>query len=281
MHEEPLLPLHLEYLQMRNHRPRSIRERRLAVMRTRRRLVGPLSEATVETLKTWQHTIAHLTPAGQHNEIVHTVQYLKWVIKDGYRADDPTNVIVRPRNVGQQLPRPMSDADIGRALLAAEHPVRAWIALAAFCGLRCMEIASLTRTNVRDNQVPAVLDITGKGGKNRIVPLPARVLAELYAAGMPNRGYLWARMDGGAGPPTAGRVSERINKHLHAQGIPDTAHALRHRFGTILYRATHDPFLVARVMGHASTDTTKGYVLVDPFDAAPHIEQISRLTGEA
>lgn len=42
-------------------------------------------------------------------------------------------------------------------------------------------------------------------------------------------------------------------------GIAATAHGLRHRFGTKLYEATNDPFLVAQVMGHASTDTTRGY----------------------
>lgn len=280
MDPEPLLPDHLTHLRLRNQRPRSIRERRLAVMRTNRRLGKPVAEATRDDLHAWQLGLAHLTPAGMHNEIVHTCQYLHWVIDQGYRDDDPTRVIVRPRNVHQQLPRPASDADIGVALLTAPQPLRAWIALAAFCGLRCMEIANMDRAWVRDNQRPAVLDVIGKGGKRRIVPLPARVLEELHAAGMPPRGWLWTRMDGNPGPPSPVRVSERINKHLHQQGIPCTAHALRHRFGTILYRKTRDPLAVAQVMGHASVDTTKGYVLVDPYDAASAIEAISHLATE-
>lgn len=52
---------------------------------------------------------------------------------------------------------------------------------------------------------------------------------------------------------------------------------MRHRFGTKLYEATHDPFLVAQVMGHASTLTTQGYVRIGPHAAALSIEQISRL----
>ena len=281
MDAEPYLPAHLDYLQLRNQRPRSIRERRLAVMRTNRRLGKPVADATTDDLKAWQSTIARLTPAGQHNEIVHTTCYIHWAIDTGLRDDDPTRVIVRPRNVHRSLPHPISDADLGVALLTAPQPIRAWIALAGFCGLRCMEIAGLTRRDVRDNHVPPVLEVCGKGGKLRVVPLPARVLAELHDAGMPSRGYLYSRLDGQAGPPSAMRVSERINDHLHSLGIADTAHKLRHRFGTVLYRETRDPFLVARVMGHESTDTTKGYVLVDPFEAAPHVEVISRLAGEA
>lgn len=282
MDPEPLLPLHLEHLQLRNQRPRSIRERRLAVMRTNRKMGKPVATATKDDLRDWQRGIAHLTPAGQHNEIVHTIQYLKWCVSTERRADDPTVVIVRPRNVHQSLPRPMSDADVGRAILEAPYPERAWIALGAFCGLRCMEIAKLARNEIRDNQRPPVLDIEGKGGKRRVIPLPARVLDELQAAGMGNRrGYLWERMDGHPGPPSPVRVSERINAYLHELGINGTAHALRHRFGTMLYRATRDIALVADIMGHASTDTTRMYVKVDPFDAANPVEMISRLAGEA
>jgi integrase/recombinase XerC len=280
MDAEPLLPPHLDYLAMRNQRPRSIRERRLAVMRTNRRLGKPVADATADDLRAWQASIMGLTPAGQHNEIVHTSQYLRWTAKAGYRSDDPTVVIVRPRNVHQALPRPMSDADIGLALITADYPERAWISLAAFCGLRCMEVAQLARPDIRDEQSPAMLDIAGKGGKRRIIPLPDRVLHELLEAGIPARGYCWSRMDGQPGPPSATRVSERINRHLHEQGIAGTAHALRHRFGTMLWRETHDALLVARVMGHASVDTVRFYVLISPTEAVAPIEVISRLAGE-
>lgn len=281
MDAEPLLPQHLEYLALRNQRPRSIRERRLAVMRTNRKLDKPVAEATKDDLKRWQTSIAHLSAAGQHNELVHTSQYLKWVISTERRHDDPTTVLIRPRNVHQSIPRPMSEADVGRAILTAVYPERAWIALGAFCGLRCMEIAKITRAEVRDDGNPAMLEIEGKGGKRRTVPLPAKVLEELNAAGMPGRGYLWERMDGNPGPPSAMRVSERINAHLHEQGIRGTAHALRHRFGTILYRQTRDIQLVADVMGHTSIDTTRMYVKANSaFDAASAVEAISRLMSD-
>lgn len=280
MTAEPLLPLHLEYLALRNQAARSIRERRLAVMRTNRRLGKPLAHATEDDLRGWQRQIMHLTPAGQHNEVVHTGQYLKWAYDNGHRADDPRRVIIRPRNVHQSLPHPMSDADVGRALLTAPYPERAWIALGAFCGLRCVEIAKVARADIRDHSSPAMLSVIGKGGKHRMVPLPQRVLDEIAAAGAEPRGYLWARMDGQPGPPSAMRVSERINKHLHEQGVTGTAHALRHRFGTMLYRETRDIALVADVMGHTSTDTTRMYVLADPYDAAAPIAAISRLAGD-
>ena len=280
MDREPLLPPHLDYLTLRNQRPTSIRARRLAIMRINGQLGGPVADASRADIEAWQLTLPAFSPGYQHNQIVHLSQYLHWTIRAGHRDDDPTVVIVRPRNVHQQLPRPMSDADVGMALLTAPHPERAWIALGAFCGLRCCEIAGMMRDWIRDDRTPATLDVIGKGAKRRVVPLPDRVLHELYEARIPRRGYCWTRMDGQPGPPSAVRVSERINAHLHEQGINGTAHALRHRFGTVLYRETKDALLVAQVMGHASVDTVRGYILVDPFDAAAPIELISRLANE-
>ncbi len=277
--DEPLLAEHLDYLRQRNQRPRSIRERRLTIVRVASRLGHPVAAATREDLQAWRAAMLdRLTPAGQHNEIVHVAQFLKWLVLYGHRAEDPSAVLIRPRHVNDRLPRPLGDAAIAHAMACAPQPVRAWIALGAFCGLRCMEIASLAREDVIDGVDAPFLRVIGKGGKERIVPLPGAVITELADAGMPRRGYLFARMDGGDGPPSAMRVSERINDHLHeVADVAGTAHQLRHRFGTKLYEATRDPFLVAQVMGHASTETTKGYVAISPHAASLPIEQISRL----
>lgn len=276
---EPHLPAHLDYLRLRNQRPRSIAERRFAVLRAARRLAHPVADVDTAGLAGWQRSLV-CTPAGMGNEVVHVSQYLRWLVREGIRDTDPSAILVRP-HLTDRLPRPLGDADIAHAMATAGQPLRAWIALGAFCGLRCMEIADLTREDVVDGLDTPFLRIVGKGGKERVVPLPASVLAELKAAGMPTRGHVFDRMGGGTGPPSPKRVSDRINRHLHDCDVAGTAHQLRHRFGTKLYEATRDPFLVAAVMGHASTETTKGYVRISPHTAAAPIELISRLTAPA
>jgi integrase len=236
----------------------------------------PVADITAVELAAWQRgALAHLEPASMHNATVHVRQYLRWSAANGHRAEDPSAVLIRPK-LRSRLPAPMGDADILRALNAAGQPVRAWIALGAFCGLRCMEIAGLAREDVIDGVEVPFLRIVGKGGKERIV-VPTTVLAELHDAGMPPRGHRFTRMDGRAGAPSAMRVSERINAHLDEHKIPGTAHKLRHRFGTKLYEATRDLMLVATVMGHTSTETTMGYVKVSPHTAAVPVEQVARL----
>ncbi len=273
---EPNLSDHLTYLGKQNQRPRSIRERRLAVLRAARALGHPVAHVDRDGLRAWQDSRAYLTPAGMHNELVHVSQYLRWCIHAEIRHDDPTVVLVRPRNVHQSLPRPMADPLIQRAIDTADEPVRTWIKLGAFCGLRCMEIAQLAREDVMPGIRPHLL-IAGKGGRERVVPAPASLIAALSR--YPDAGPLFARMDGKPGAPSAVRVSERINKHLHANGITDTAHSLRHRFGTKLYEETEDPFLVAEIMGHRSTETTRWYVQILALKGAGAVESISELAA--
>lgn len=240
----------------------------------------PVADVTEAELTAWQDVrVDQLKPAGMHNEVTHVSCYLRWLSDTGRRADNPSRALVRPKHVSQRRPRPMPDKDIARALNIAEQPMHVWLGLAAFCGLRCCEIAVLERDWIIDGIRGSHLRVTGKGGKERNVPLPEALRTELASGPFRPAGHLFARMDGKPGPPSAARVSERINEHLHAQGISLTAHKMRHRFGTKLYEATRDPFYVAEVMGHASVDTTRLYVAVVNDKAAQIAEQISNLSA--
>jgi len=86
------------------------------------------------------------------------------------------------------------------------------------------------------------------------------------------------RVNGLPGYNTAPRISQRAQKYLHEEcghGRYETLHTLRHRFGTMLYRATRDPFLVGEIMGHRNFDTTRGYVSIDPSSGAAGVQAIS------
>jgi integrase/recombinase XerC len=276
---EPKLAGHLDALRMRNQRPRSIRERRLTVLRVARFLGHPVASATEAELKAWQvQRTAKLEPSSRHNEIVHVACYLGWLHYEGLIEYDPSLRLDRPKKLNQRLPAPTMDADIARALAAAEQPLHVWLCLAAFCGLRCMEIAAMRREWIVPGP-PAKLRVIGKGDKERVVPLPLKLLDELTSGPFNASGHLFDRMDGKPGPPSAMRVSERINDHLHAVGVASTAHKLRHRFGTEMYRLTKDPFKVAGYMGHASVDTTRGYVLLAADDSADLAAAIAELAG--
>ena len=58
---------------------------------------------------------------------------------------------------------------------------------------------------------------------------------------------------------TAATLQRRVNRAMHALGVHDTFHGLRHRYGTLAYQATRDLVAVGRQMGHSSPVTTAIY----------------------
>lgn len=260
---EPELADHLIHLGKEGQQPRSIRERRLTVLRVARFLGHPVALVSKDELIAWQdHRLAvdRLGEAGRRNEVIHVGGYLGWLVTAGRRDDDPRSALVKPKHRPKRGAHPISEANYKKALYAAADPtLHAWLRLGAESGLRCMEIAKVDRADLGE-----MLAVIGKGDKERRTVLSASLREELMRGPFRPSGHLFSRMDGQPGPPSAMRVSERINDHLHALGIADTAHSLRHRFGTEMYRLCRDPFQVAAYMGHASIDTTQLYVkLVD------------------
>lgn len=200
--------------------------------------------------------------------------FYRWAITEGMTDSDPTDRIVRPR-VRRYLPRPMPGNDLEIALAAATPVMRAWLLLGCLTGLRCMEIANLDRQDVLDTQEPAALIVRGKGEKERIVPLHPIVLLALQEAGSARSGPLfrsYRKRDNGR--YTASYVSQTINAHLHGLGIAATAHSLRHRFATDIYRVSRDLRMTQELLGHASVATTAVYAAWSPKESAQVVAKL-------
>ncbi len=114
-----------------------------------------------------------------------------------------------------------------------------------------------------------MLAITGKGRKDRIVPiLPAvrDAVAEYVAAcpyPLPADGPLFVGVRGG---PLNPRLVQRQMQTLRGLlGLPETAtpHALRHSFATHLLGGGGDLRAIQELLGHASLSTTQRYTSVE------------------
>lgn len=136
------------------------------------------------------------------------------------------------------------------------------------CGLRIAEALSLTPKDAptahRD-----VLRITGKGGKERLVPvLP--IVREAVARYMELCPYALAPGEplfrGAKGGPLSPRIIQLAMQRLRdVLDLPATAtpHALRHSFATHLLSAGGDLRQIQELLGHASLSTTQAYTEVD------------------
>lgn len=139
------------------------------------------------------------------------------------------------------------------------------------CGLRISEALGLRVADAPKLGSDGMLRVTGKGSKQREVPvLP--VVREAVAAWLrlhPAPGAespLFVGVRGGALNP--GVAQRRMRDWRRAQGLPDhaTPHALRHSFATHLLGAGADLRAIQELLGHASLSTTQRYTAVE--DAA-------------
>jgi integrase/recombinase XerC len=202
--------------------------------------------------------------------------FFRFLDRRGYAKNDALSVLRGPR-LPRAVPKPLSIEDAAAALDAADlGQGEAWIAardgavltLLYGCGLRLGEALDLTR---REAPLPglAALTITGKGNKQRLVPL-LPVVGEAVAAYLalcPYRlapdGPLFVGQRGGQLNP---RMVQRLMEQLRVSlGLPETAtpHALRHSFATHLLGGGGDLRAIQELLGHASLSTTQRYTEID------------------
>jgi len=175
--------------------------------------------------------------------------FYRWTVAHRLRDDDPT-VNLPPVRVPPPCPHPVGDPALRRARLAATAEQRLMLDLAALGGLRRAEVAEVAREDLDGD----LLRVHGKGGRVRVVPLPADLAARLLAC---PPGYVFpGRFGGHVHPDHVGRTLSR----LLGSGL--TAHGLRHRFATRCYEGTHDILALQELLGHSSPETTRRYVRV-------------------
>lgn len=193
------------------------------------------------------------------------------------RAGDPDPAPPRLRGprLRKGLPRPVTpDEAENLAAHVGDFAATDWIGardravllLLYGSGLRIAEALSLTG---RDASLGEVLQVTGKGGKQRLVPvLPVtRAAVAEYARACPYpltaSGSLFRGAKGG--PLSPGMVQRAMAGARRALGLPETAtpHALRHSFATHLLSAGADLRSLQELLGHASLGSTQIYTRVD------------------
>ena len=137
------------------------------------------------------------------------------------------------------------------------------------CGLRISEAATLEVTAI--DGVNGLIRVVGKGNKERCVPLPTPVLAELRRLWTSHRDKRWlCPSPTGKGPITRWALGQTFRKVLAKTGIKArvTPHSLRHSYATRLLEAGVELRIVQILLGHASIGTTALYThLTEPTRA--------------
>jgi integrase/recombinase XerC len=257
--------------ELRGLKPTTLRVRRELLGRLSDHVGKPLRHVTEADLLQWERVaVAGRAPETRRAYVSHARAFYRWAVTAQVVVVDPSVRLTNPK-LSRPLPRPVPDDDLRRAVELARPKMRLMILLGAFCGLRCQEIAGLHWTDLRlaDGQT-SLLVREGKGGKERVVPVPGVVLEAMVAFGRRRSGPMFYGMD--AAQIDAKSVSRSLNRYFQRNGMDFTAHQLRHRYGTTAYQLTKDLRLVQELLGHGSPNTTARYAAYDKSQTVDMVE---------
>ena len=250
-----MLKHHLSWMTLAGYRPRTIQSRREVVTMFISYL-SPRDWREAHHLDVIDFLARPLAPQSRRAYRAHLRGFYAWAIEEGLVHTDPT-AKVPPVRTPRGTPRPIGPDALALALERADLRMRSWLLLMALGGLRACEVAQLHPTDVLTTEGVTLLYLREtKGGGTATVPAHPAVVDAL--AVLPVHDGAWWSV-------TASHVSKMVARHLRACGIDATGHQLRHYAGTEWYRVSgHDLLTTARLLRHATVDTTQVYAQLDP-----------------
>jgi integrase/recombinase XerD len=240
---------------------------------TRKQALNTAVAGDVEAYLAWRFA-HHAQPRSAARYTSALKRFYRYLLRENLIAADPTLNLDSPK-LPRALPKSLTEADVERLLDSADTTVpaglrdRAMLETLYATGLRVSELVGLKLTALNLND--GVLRVTGKGNKDRLVPLGEeavvwlkRYLAEarpaLLQKHLSDAVFVTARGDG----MTRQAFWYLIKRRARTAGIerPLSPHTLRHAFATHLLNHGADLRVVQMLLGHSDISTTQIYTHV-------------------
>ena len=201
--------------------------------------------------------------------------FFKFVQLDGYREDDPTELLESPQ-IGDHLPEVLTTQEVDRLEASIDlskwegHRNRAIIEVLFSCGLRVSELVNLKLSDLYlDDEYVREL---GKGSKERLVPISPKAIQELgywfddrnlMTIKPGEEDYVFLNRRGAH--LTRTMILIMIKAQAKEAGIQKTIspHTLRHSFATALLEGGADLRFIQALLGHEDIGTTEIYTHID------------------
>lgn len=238
-----------------------------------RRLAWPPGAGDLQAYVDWLHA-AGLSPRTVARRLSALRQFFRFLLLEGRIGEDPTAMLTAPR-LWRNLPKYLTAPQV-EALLAAPQPDsprglrdRAMLETLYATGLRVSELVGLRLADL--NLELGFVRVTGKGGKQRLVPVGSKAqeaLREYLQAGRPAllkgraSAHLFVTARGGAMTRQAFWIL--LRNYGRQAGIFQklSPHVLRHSFATHLLEGGAGLRSVQAMLGHADISTTEIYTHV-------------------
>lgn len=200
-------------------------------------------------------------------------QYCAWLVQQGLMQADPTETLKAPK-APQRLPKALEQEMLNQLLdrHSGDEPLsirdHALFELMYGSGLRVSEVNALNLSDVLLQE--GWVNVTGKGSKERRVPLTAKSIQAIEA-------YLPQRI---ASADESALFTNRLGKRLGVRQIQNrlrdwalaqgstqhiSPHMLRHSYASHLLQSAQNIRAVQELLGHSSLSTTQIYTKLD-FD---------------
>ncbi len=227
-----------------------------------RRPVEQLGRSHVERFLEIRGT--QVAPATLRHDIVAIKGFARYLLRERHIKRDPMAYVQRVR-VPRSVPRALTRDEVSKLwAVLPDDRARAIVALMLGCGLRRAEVQNL---QVGDwDQRDQTLRILGKGGHERVVPVPAFVAAAL-------RRYMTAKA---LGPMITTQDGSRGLSHSYYgrmmgawmadAGIKSAAHdgrschSLRHTLASDVADIEPDLRVLQQILGHVNLTSTQIYL---------------------
>ncbi len=197
--------------------------------------------------------------------------FYRFLLREKLIERDPTLDIQSPK-LGRSLPKFLTESEVEKLLNAPDvsNPIdlrdRAMLEVLYACGLRISELTGLTVGSINLRQ--GVIRVTGKGNKERLVPIGQeathwleRYMLEARPTPLDNQPAEILFPSNRSQPMTRQTFWYRIKHHATQAGIltPLSPHTLRHAFATHLLNHGADLRVVQLLLGHSDLSTTQIY----------------------
>jgi integrase/recombinase XerD len=204
--------------------------------------------------------------------------FFRWLHANGRIRRDPARLLERP-TTWKRLPGTMTPGQMKRLVEAPspdDGPLwlrdRAMLELMYASGLRASEVGALKLSDFDRDEL--ILKVTGKGNKQRLVPVgkPAAAILERYLAECrpqlarhdDRRDKFRILLSAHGRPLERVAVWQIVKRAARTAGIQGVhPHLLRHSFATHLVAGGADLRVIQELLGHADIGTTQVYTHVD------------------
>lgn len=198
--------------------------------------------------------------------------FFRYLLREKHIAENPATSVQAPKGA-RRLPGTLDADRMARLLdIPGDGPLvardRAILELFYSSGLRLSELSGLDLSDI--DSAAGTVHVTGKGNKDRIVPVGRMALLALKNWRR-ERGTLAAPGENALFVSNRGTrlgqrsIQSRVSYWARRQGL-DThvhPHLLRHSFATHVLESSHDLRGVQELLGHANIATTQVYTHLD------------------